>query len=105
MNPLVILSVSFLLAFLTESFTEYLLGVPMDKFPKLQPFKWVLQYASAAVGVGLAIFYGIDLVALLAQLAGGAMEATVVGMVLSGLSIGRGANFLHQIVATYFPKP
>src|SRR3990167_5519941 len=103
MNPLVILSVSFALAFLVESMVEWGLGIPMDKIPKLTPYKWLLQYAAAGVGVGLAIFYSLDLIALIAQQAGGEIPITAVGEVLSGLAIGRGANYLHQFVSVYFP--
>jgi hypothetical protein len=32
-----------------------------------------------------------------------ANEITVVGMVLTGMAIGRGSNFLHQFVSQFFP--
>lgn len=107
----VLLAVIFALAYLAESLTEYLFGIPFDKFPKLTPYKWVLMYISAAVGVGMAIFYKLDIVALLAQVISEMVEVvspipvTVFGFVLTGLGIGRGANFMHDFVSKYLKKP
>lgn len=101
------LAVSFALAFLTESLVEYLFGTPMDKLPKLCPYRWLLMYISVGVGVGLALFYQLDLIAIIAQASGVALDLTAstpVGMVLTGLGIGRGANYLSQFVSTYL-KP
>lgn len=44
MNPLTLLAIAFALAFLTESFVEYLFGIPMQKIAVLQPYTWVLNY-------------------------------------------------------------
>ena len=104
MNPVVILSVSFALAFLAESMVEYLFGILIDHIPGAEKFKWLLQYVSAGVGVFLALYYALDLIALIAEMAGGSVGVTPVGQVLSGLAIGRGANYLHQFVSAYFPK-
>lgn len=105
MSPLVILAVTFALAFLTESLTEYLFGIPFDRLPKLKPYRWLLQYLAAGVGVSLSLYYVLDLIALIAQLAGGVLPVTPVGMVLTGLIIGRGANYLNDFLVTYLrPK-
>ncbi len=98
-DVLVPLAVTFSLAFLCESMTEYIFGTPFDKFPKFQPFKWALMYVSAGLGIGIAHFYQLDLVALIGQ-----TGPTWVGVTLTGLGIGRGANFVHQFVAQYFPN-
>jgi len=101
MNELLILAGSFALAFLIETLVEYLVGEPINHIPKLMPFKWLMMYVSAGVGVGLGLFYKIDLIALIFQ-----REATVVGIVITGLAIGRGSNYLHQFVGKFFPgKP
>ncbi len=102
-----ILAVSFALAFLTESLVEYLFGAVADHVPAVNPYRWLLMYIAAGVGVGLALFYQLDLIAVIAQSAGVALDLsapTKVGMVLSGLAIGRGANYLNQFVSTYL-KP
>jgi hypothetical protein len=101
------------LAFLVESFIEYLFGTPMDKIPKLQPYKWVLMYFALGAGAGLTFYYKLDLVAILpvwlAELLNKPLpnyEPTTVGILLSGLSVGRGSNFLHQLMSKFFPvKP
>ena len=97
-NELLVLAGSFALAFLTEAFVEYFIGQVMDRFPKVAPFKWLLMYVSAIVGVALAIYYQLDLIALIIS-----QDVTIVGMVLTGLAIGRGSNFLHQFVSQFFP--
>jgi len=98
-----VVAVSFSLAFLAEGMTEYLFGTIADHILGADKYKWLLQYVAAAAGVGLAIFYAIDLIQLTGSLAGMPMDNTVVGQVLSGLVIGRGANYLHQFVSTYLP--
>jgi hypothetical protein len=108
---LVSFGVAFSLAFLTESFTEYLLGTPMDHIPAAKPYKWLLMYASMFVGIGLCLFYKLDLIVLVAytlsMMFGGVIiwQITTVGMVLSGVIIGRGANFLHDFLVKVLVKP
>lgn len=105
-------TLSFLLSFLIESSVEYIFGTPMAKIEKLKPFTWLLMYVAMAAGVGLSFFYQLDLVALLPvwldSLAEGAgsYAPTPVGYVLTGLAIGRGSNYLHQVMSKFFPvKP
>ena len=105
-------SLSFLLSFLIESGTEYIFGTPMSKVKKLQPYTWTLMYVSMAAGIGLCFFYRLDLIALLPTwLAEITQERadytpTFVGYILSGLAIGRGSNYLHQVMSKFFPvKP
>lgn len=95
---------SFSLAFLVESMTEYLFGILFDKFVAMKKFKWTLQYLSAGAGVGLCFHYQLDLMAFMQNTASVAAPPTAVGLVLTGLVIGRGANFVHQFVSQYFPK-
>lgn len=103
---LVTLAVIFALAFLAESMVEYVLGTPFEKIEALQPYKWTLMYPALAVGVGLALYYKLDLIALIPQiLESGAQPGTVVGMVLTGFGIGRGAEYLHKFVKSYLVKP
>ena len=109
----VYIAVAFTLAFLVEAMVEYLFGTPFDKVPALTPYKWTLMYVALLVGVGLALYYKIDLVAVIAQViarmvdpeSGFAFPLTPVGMVLSGLAIGRGSNFLHDWLSKSMQKP
>lgn len=98
------IGVIFLVAFLVESLVEYLVGTPFDNIAALAPYKWLLAYIAAAVGVGAAWLYQFDLVYLLARF--GAVESIAdpspLGMVLTGLAIGRGAGFLNDVVSQFF---
>ena len=102
-HTVAVLGVVFLLAFLTESLTEYIFGTAFEKFAVMKPYKWALMYVSAAVGVGLAFWYQLDLISLLAGALHEQIAVTPVGHILTGLGIGRGANWLHQVVREYFP--
>jgi hypothetical protein len=87
------------LAFLVESFVEYIFGQALDHLPKLAPLKWLLQYVALVAGAGLSYYYYIDVIAVITD-----TQTTLVGVILTGLGIGRGANYFHQFVSTYFPK-
>ena len=103
-HTVAVMGVVFLLAFLTESLTEYIFGTLFEKVSALTPYKWALMYVSAAVGVGVAFYYQLDLINLLAGVLGENIAPSPVGFTLTGLGIGRGANYLHQVVDTYFPS-
>ena len=83
------------LAFMTEASVEYIFGTPMDKIAKLQPFKWLLMYAGLAVGIGLCFWYQLDIVS---EIYG---TTTTVGIILTGLAVGRGSNFVNDLYARY----
>jgi hypothetical protein len=93
------------LAFLvTEGTVEYFLGQLFQHVPRLNSYQWALMYVSAIVGVLLALFYRLDLIALLSQYL--QMQPVIVagsvGEVLTGLAIGRGANFVHDLMDRFF---
>lgn len=96
MSPVTIVALSLGLAFLTESMVEYIFGQAVDHLEFLEPFRWLLMYVALAVGVGLSFYYQLDLLAIISEQAG-----TPVGYALSGLVIGRGANYLHDFVSRY----
>lgn len=105
MTVLAILAVIFLLAFLTESLVEYLFGAVVDHIPALIPHKWALMYVAAIVGVIGAYIYSFDLLHLLGEFVGAVIPVHVFGILLTGLAIGRGASYLHDLVTKYFVKP
>ncbi|MEE9198212.1 MAG: hypothetical protein V3U26_00280 [Dehalococcoidia bacterium] len=87
------------LAFLAESLTEYLFSRPLAD---LKINREYLRYVAAGVGVVLALVYKVD---ILAQFPGLGAEYPVVGRVLSGLVLGRGANFAHDFYSRFLnPK-
>ena len=95
MDNLQIMLLALALAFLTESMVEYLFGQAVDHFEALKPWRWTLMYIAAIVGVFLAYYYKLDLLALIGS------DPTPVGFAFTGLIIGRGANYLHDFVSRY----
>ncbi|MAH49199.1 hypothetical protein CMI37_25465 [Candidatus Pacearchaeota archaeon] len=92
------------LAFATESLTEHyagpLLALLTAKWPKLQELR-PAQYVAAAVGLGLAFAFRLNIVSQ----AFGFVGAEWVGMVVTGAMMGRGANYIHDFVTRYLVKP
>jgi ABC-type multidrug transport system fused ATPase/permease subunit len=95
-EELKLLVLALALAFLAESMTEYVFGQAVDHFDVLEKFRWSLIYVALAAGIGLAFAYQVDLLALI----GGKMESQL-GYAMSGLVIGRGANFVHDFISRY----
>ena len=81
----------FLAVIAVEGFTEFIFGTLFEKIPALSPYDWTLKYISLAVGLSLAFYYDLDVatVALLPH--------TPVGVVITGLALGRGGNFVNNI--------
>jgi hypothetical protein len=101
------LVIVFALAFFAEGFMEYLV-MPLIQWLalklKVKPDQ-VPKYASAAIGVGLSFYYRLDIIALLAKMAGDEAHAglTTLGIIITGVLMGRGSNYLHQFVSKFFP--
>ena len=104
MNILAILAVTLMLAFLIESLVEYFVGEIANHIPAVTPFKWLIMYVAAAVGVLAAFVYQIDLISMLSDFLGVQQTSTTLGMVITGLAIGRGANFIHDLWKQFFTK-
>jgi len=105
LSVLSILAVIFLLAFLTESLVEYLFGAIVEHVPALDPYRWLLMYVAAGVGVTGSFIYQFDLLHLLGDYVSAEIPVHWFGVLLTGLSIGRGSNYLHDLVKKYFVKP
>lgn len=84
----------FLLAFLCEAMTEYLFAEPLERFQNGQ-YCFVLKYIAVVVGIGLCVAYRID---VLAMVTGLEAVAAWVGWVISGMIIGRGSNFVNDVI-------
>jgi len=78
----------FILAFLTESFTEYLFG----KIAKLEPWK---KYLAIAIGVALALTFNVDVFRDILKMT---VVVPYVGSIITGAILGRGSNYLHDVV-------
>lgn len=76
----------------TEGSVEYILGTLFDKVIKLTPYKWALMYVSLGLGVFLAFHYNLDIPCILLGL-----PASPVGVIGTGIILGRGANFVNDV--------
>ena len=77
----------------TEGVVEYFLGQLFEYFnvePRLNNL--ILTYASAAAGVLFAWHYALDIPHVWLGL-----EPSLVGIVTTGMVMGRGANAVHQV--------
>jgi hypothetical protein len=87
-----------ILATLVESLVEYLIRPivkPQAPTPEPAAVTWrdmALRYVAALVGVALCILYNADLLALVGLVS----PWPWIGSVITGIIIGRGANFVHD---------
>ena len=88
-----VLGITFLAVFL-EGTINYIVGTSNEG---ARP--WV-RYIALVAGVGLAIAYQID---LLAQL-GLVSPIPVIGFVISGIVIGRGSNYVNDVISVFKNK-
>jgi hypothetical protein len=85
-------------AFIGEAIVEYLLKDHLSLVLKAEEVKdLVAKYGAAVVGVALCLLYRVDVVSLVGLEAVWQPGAFIV----TGLLIGRGANFVHDFVKTY----
>jgi len=82
-----ILGIIFLATF-TEGIIEYLFS---DE-TRAQPY---LKYLALLTGVGLAVAYNVDLLALV----GLTTTVPLVSNVVSGVMIGRGSNYINDVLS------
>jgi len=77
------------LAFIVEAVLEYVLGIwwkPISETIKPK----VLMAVGLVLGIGLCLAYRIDVLSELG------LPASILGQVLTGALIGRGADYLHS---------
>ncbi len=102
MNVLSTLGVILLLAFIIEAMVEYIFGQLVAHTPKLQPFAWTLMYVALLIGVAGAFIYKFDLIFLIGSWLNAPVPSHWFGVALTGLAIGRGSNFIHDIIKRFF---
>lgn len=105
MSVVATLGVILLVSFLVESLVEAVLGEPFNHIPAIAPYKWALKYAAYAAGVGGAFVYSFDVVFLLSNYLGGGVQQAWYGIVLTGLAIGQGSRFIHDIIGRFTKPP
>ena len=86
----------------TEGCVEYFLGTLFERVEKLKPFAWLLMYVSLFAGLGLAFAFELDAVAKVFGITSPAMPWLGTG--LTGVVIGRGANFVADVWKKYLTK-
>jgi len=84
----------FLLAFVAEAMTEYLFSEPLNRFQGGR-YCFMLKYIACAIGIGFCVGYRID---ILEMVAGLEPTAPWIGWIISGAIIGRGSNFLNDVI-------
>lgn len=82
------LAALFILATLVEGIVEYFISTPNKNQP------W-LKYVAALVGILVCVVYKMDLLAIL----GVTTTIPYVGSVLTGIAVGRGSNYLNDLVS------
>lgn len=98
------------LAVLIESSVEFAIAPIFNNIPKLEKFKWLQMYIALGVGILSAFVYQLDLISLLskylAQISAIDFQfpVTIIGLILTGAAIGRGSNYLHDLVMKWFAK-
>lgn len=78
------------LATLIEGLVEYLFAKEGESRP------W-LKYVSLVLGIGAAIAYKVDIPGMLGLVA----DYGVINWVVSGIVIGRGANYVNDIIGAF----
>lgn len=102
---LVTLAIILLVAFLVETLVEFVFADVFLQIPGAAQFKWTVKYIAIAVAVYAAFWYRFDLVALLsAFLDSPQVEISTFGMIITGVAIGKGSNYLHDLIDRFF-KP
>lgn len=97
------------LAVVIESLVEAIFSPIVDNVPALKPYRWLLQYTAVAGGVAAAFIYRLDLVYLAGQFLGkiadteSPIEMTVFGIIVTGLAVGKGSNYVHQFISRFLP--
>jgi len=99
------LAIILFLATALEGLIEYFFGKIFDHIPAAQPYSWLLMYVAAIFGVIGTFHYQLDLVSLLASFMKLTIPVSWFGIILTGLAIGRGSNYLHDLISKFFEKP
>jgi len=93
------LTIILVFALLVEMLVEYFVK-PLIPHSEQDPAPWwatipYARYAAALAGVGLCVYYQLDILSMMFP----AYAANYVGMILTGLLISRGANYVHDWLA------
>jgi len=112
------LSIVFAFAYLVESLVEMVWGtlekIVLSIFPGIKPY-WtadlriaIIQLTAMGAGIAGAFVFRFDILYILSLFLSTytgqiMLTLTPFGMIITGLAIGRGSNFIHQFVGKFFP--
>lgn len=82
------------LSLVTERIVEQFVAPLVDRYPNI---KWILPYIALLMGSLVTAAFGVDLFTPLAESLGLVPVSKSVGLVLSGLVVGGGSSFLHDL--------
>lgn len=122
MSVITIALIILFLAFLAETLTELIFGTFANLlesiWPKLEAIlerpkfrTSVIQLFAIGVGISGAFIYRFDVIYLLGQylqeFAGAPLliPITVFGIVITGVAIGKGSNYIHDLWKRFLVKP
>lgn len=108
MSTLAVLLIILLLAFLIETLIEFLFGTIAGFFPRWKPEpetrKSIIQLCAIGAGLAGAFLFHFDVLFLAGQEAElKDIPLTPYGMAITGIAIGKGSNYIHQIISRFFP--
>lgn len=114
----VVLGLILILAFILETLVEAIFGMWIDyiavPFPVLKQYKTpILKTLAWVLGVALAFGFKLDLIGYLSEIISNILEEDYIVTAqpwllytITGLAMGQGSSFLHQIMDKFFPaKP
>jgi len=122
MSVITITLIILFLAFLAETLTELIFGTIANLIESIWPnleavlerpkFRTsVIQLFAICVGVAGAFIYRFDVIYLLGQylqeFAGAPLliPMTEFGIVITGVAIGKGSNYIHDLIKRFLVKP
>ena len=105
MNVIGIMALIFLLSFLVESLVEAAFGGWLGLIERLESYRaMILLYIAFAAGVLGAWVYRFDLVQIASVWLKAEVPCTPFGITLTGLAIGRGSHFIHDIFKRFIAQ-
>ncbi len=99
-----VLPIVLLLAFLIESLVEVVFSTLKKTFPFLARVSGLEFYAAMVAGIIGALVYRFDFLVILATWLNIPLSSSLFGTLISGLAIGRGSNYLHDLVAKFLTQ-
>lgn len=111
MEQLVTLFIIFILSSIVETLVEAFFSDFFLKIPALIPYQWTQKYIAWIVAVAGAFIYQFDVLYIIGVYLSEAFKVsspvplTAYGVFLTGIAIGKGSNYLHELILKAIKKP